>query len=309
MKMKKLILIPMIFVLVLSFAQKGNWQPQATEFSENLYGLSFSVTDSLSGWICGANGLMLHTTDGENWAQQQTPITVNLYDVFFLDSLNGWACGDSGVILITGNAGQIWEILETPINDRRLVSIEFTVFNGSHYGYSVGDTVAIATPDGGQTWYGGSSQIMFYDVTFWDPYDMFRGCFLTPFEMQCTEDFGNTWEWVGIFEYLQYGIIRKDIDEFVWETNCWTVGQYGTAYYNYYPGSSYPFFPSQTPDTLDLYEGDVEEYDSIIWAVGELGEIIYSADLGYTYNKYTITHRIPSSFTRKLNIIKIFCCW
>lgn len=232
--MKKLIFIPLLLVIFIVQAQKGNWQPQATEFSNNLYGLSF--TDSLTGWICGENGLMLHTTDGDNWNQQPTPVTVNLYDVFFLDSLNGWACGDSVVVLKTSNAGEIWELLDTPINDRKLVSIEFTVFNGFHYGYSVGDTAALGTPDGGQTWYGGNSQVMFYDVTFWDPYDGFRGCFLTPYEMQCTEDFGNTWEWVGVFEFIQYGIIRKDSAEFSWFYNCWTVGNFGTAYYTVYPG-------------------------------------------------------------------------
>jgi len=282
--MKIEILILLLFAFSSSLAQKGEWQILNTEFNENLYGISF--TDSLTGWICGENGLMLHTTDGENWAQQTTPVTVNLYDVFFINDSKGWACGDSGVVIRTNDSGEVWEIVVTPIDDRKLSAIEFTQISGSLYGYSVGDTSSIATPDGGDTWYGGSTPIMFYDVTFWDPYDGFRGCFLTPFEMQCTEDFGSTWEWVGVFEFLQFGIIRKDLDEFVWENNCWTVGHYGTAYYNYYPGDSYPFILSQTPDTLDLYEGDVDEMDSTIWAVGELGEIIYSLDYGVTYSKY-----------------------
>lgn len=292
MKMKKLILIPMIFVLVVSFAQEGNWQTQATEFSENLYGLSFSVTDSLSGWICGENGLMLHTTDGEYWVQQPTPVTVDLFDVFFLDSLKGWSCGDSGIIINTNNGGLNWIVQEDFYSDYTYKSIELTLFNGSIYGYCVGNNIGVSTSDG-QLWLGTTSLNIIHDVTFWDPYNGFRGCFLINNEMQCTQDYGMTWEYVGLFEFMQYGIIRKD-QPFSWIWNTWTVGVRGTVYYNHYPGNFYPFLQAQTPDTLDLFEGDVDEIDSTIWAVGELGEIIYSTDFGVSYLKY------PSPTTKNL---------
>jgi len=288
--MKKLTFVLLFFSVSISFAQKGTWQLQATEFSENLYGLSF--TDSLTGWICGENGLMIHTTDGENWAQQPTPVTVNLYDVFFLDSLNGWACGDSGVILNTGNAGQIWEIQESQIDDRRFVSIELTFFNGQIYGFSTGDSAVTGTSNGVE-WIGLTPSNMYYDISYWDPYDGFRACFLVNDEIFCTQDFGITWEAVWYFSNTQYGIIRKD-KPYPWIWNCWTVGENGTAYYNHYPGNFYPFIQAQTPDTLDLFEGDVDEIDSTIWAVGEIGEIIYSTDFGVSYLKY------PSPTTKNL---------
>ncbi|MBC8488389.1 MAG: T9SS type A sorting domain-containing protein [Bacteroidetes bacterium] len=280
--MKNLIFIPLLLVISLLQAQNGKWQTQAIETNNNLYGLSF--TDSLTGWICGENGLMLHTTDGYNWNQQPTPVTVNLYDVFFLNALQGWSCGDSGTIIHTNNGGQVWEIQESQINDRRFVSIELTNFNGLIYGFSVGDSAVTGTSNGAE-WIGLTPSNMYYDITYWDPYDGFRACFLTPYQMVCTDDFGCTWEWVAVFECVQYGIIRKD-KPFAWIYNTWTVGENGTAYFNYYPGDFYPFYPAQTPDTLDLYEGDVDEYDSTIWAVGEIGEIIYSTDFGVSYQKY-----------------------
>jgi hypothetical protein len=240
----------------------------------------------LIGWICGEDGLIIHTIDGENWIQQSTPVTINLYDVFFLDNLLGWSCGEDGTIIHTFDGGQTWEIQETQIYDRKFVSIALTNFYGQIYGFCVGDTCGVSTSDGDE-WLGGTSLNMFYDITYWEPQPGgFRACILTNNEMQCTQDYGITWEWVGVFEDLQFGIIRKNKQGFPWITNTWTVGLNGTAYYNHYPGNGYPFFPAITPDTLDLYEGDVDENDSTIWAVGELGEIIYSTDFGFTFQKY-----------------------
>ncbi len=147
----------------------------------------------------------------------------------------------------------------------------------------MGDSVFLATNDNCQTLYGGQTEQTSFDVTFYIPYTSIDGLFLTPYMIWFTDDFGNTWANLGGFEFNQYGIIRKNIG-INWLYNLWTVGEMGSAYYCMVPFEA--FYQSQTPDTLDLYEGDVDEYSQTIWAVGEKGEIIYSTNLGISYQKY-----------------------
>ncbi len=98
--MKKIFIILLFFVSATQ-AQISKWEVYPLDFTNDLYGISF--TDSLTGWICGENGLIIHTIDGDNWIQQQSQVTVDLYDIFFLDSLKGWACGDSVTVLKTND--------------------------------------------------------------------------------------------------------------------------------------------------------------------------------------------------------------
>jgi len=58
------------------------------------------------GWLVGNSGTILKTTKGgENWIQQKSNTTNDLYTVFFLDENNGWAAGAYGTILKTTNGG------------------------------------------------------------------------------------------------------------------------------------------------------------------------------------------------------------
>ena len=278
--MKKILII-LMFYSSFTYSQIGKWEQSNLDYSNDLYGISF--TDSLTGWICGENGLIIHTIDGNNWIQQQSQVTVNLYDIFFLDSLNGWACGDSATVLKTTNGGENWQTIPTPLNDRKLVSLEFTNYGGDIYGYLVGDSISLATNDNCQTIYGGQNEQISFDITFYTPYTGFEGLFLSQYMIWFTDDFGITWADLGGFEYNQYGIVRKNVS-INWGYNLWTVGEMGSAYFCIEPFQA--FYQSQTPDTLDLYEGDVDEYEEIIWAVGEKGEIVYSTDLGISYQKY-----------------------
>lgn len=52
------------------------------------------------------------------WLRQSSPTTQKLHHLSFIDSLTGWVSGDSGVILHTSNGGLNWEIQETGLDDR-----------------------------------------------------------------------------------------------------------------------------------------------------------------------------------------------
>ncbi|MBK8983117.1 MAG: hypothetical protein IPM38_12515 [Ignavibacteria bacterium] len=75
--------------------------------------------NSNTGWISGDIGTIMRTTNGGNsWEIQNSGITNNIEDIFFLDNLNGWALS--------------WEIFPD---------------SASFFG-----TISLNTSDGGNTW-------------------------------------------------------------------------------------------------------------------------------------------------------------
>ena len=53
---------------------------------------------SNDGWVLGAGGFVLNTTDGgENWTEEDLAVPY-FADICFADSLNGWAAGYGGTI-------------------------------------------------------------------------------------------------------------------------------------------------------------------------------------------------------------------
>jgi photosystem II stability/assembly factor-like uncharacterized protein len=93
------------------------------------------------------------------WIQQPSPVTVDLWDVIFLDSLTGWIAGDSGLIMKTTNGGSNWIIQNTEtdkmirklfvVNENLLWAITWEIFPppGSYYG-----SIFMKSTNGGDTW-------------------------------------------------------------------------------------------------------------------------------------------------------------
>jgi photosystem II stability/assembly factor-like uncharacterized protein len=72
---------------------------------------------SSNGFVVGAAGFILHTTDGwQTWEVQKSGIRypedttaiIFLRDVYIADSAIAWAVGDAGSILHTNNGGKSW---------------------------------------------------------------------------------------------------------------------------------------------------------------------------------------------------------
>jgi photosystem II stability/assembly factor-like uncharacterized protein len=75
----------------------ANWQTQPLDVSEALFDVYIS---GRLGWIVGANGTILQTTNsGQTWIQQESPTKNNLMCLFFLSSHQGWAGGDRRTLL------------------------------------------------------------------------------------------------------------------------------------------------------------------------------------------------------------------
>jgi photosystem II stability/assembly factor-like uncharacterized protein len=104
---KIVIILGLLFVATTNFAQQGwFWQnplPQGNSLN------SIYFVDENTGWVAGAYGTILHTTDsGANWNPQSSGTLWNLYSVFFADANNGWTAGLTGIILHTTDGGGSW---------------------------------------------------------------------------------------------------------------------------------------------------------------------------------------------------------
>lgn len=67
---------------------------------------SVRFTDVNNGWLCGANGGILYSSNGgSNWSLQASGVSVTLNEHYMLNQNTGWIVGNNGVILKTTNGG------------------------------------------------------------------------------------------------------------------------------------------------------------------------------------------------------------
>jgi len=181
------------FIIIASLSSidiLGQWNPQSSGLSTNLYSLFF--LDENNGWITGAEGRILKTTNGgQNWSQipsgtsfslsfvkffnenegitagnggtikKSTDSGLTWYDVSsgtsvrlqegsFIDSLQGWICGDNGIVLKTTDGGDSW-IIQTYVTSSNL---SYIYFINENIGFvcSEGNGQIWKTTDGGISW-------------------------------------------------------------------------------------------------------------------------------------------------------------
>ena len=84
-----------------------SWLPQDSGTDSRL--TDVTLVDTVTGWVVGEMGTILHTVDGgETWEPQDSGTDNILSAIAFLDANNGWAVGDKGTILRTADGGLIW---------------------------------------------------------------------------------------------------------------------------------------------------------------------------------------------------------
>jgi len=89
-----------------------NWEIRP--YSSNRWQSVF-LTQTGQAWAVGANGNSAHSTDwGYTWTAQQSGVTCELWEVFFVNDDEGWIVGGGigypGVILHTTNGGVITDV-------------------------------------------------------------------------------------------------------------------------------------------------------------------------------------------------------
>ena len=140
---------------MLSFGQSP-WVNLARFTTKNLSRVSF--VDSLTGWVAGDSGGVFRTTNGgQSWEVQDTKITNNIFDLFFVDRSYGWAVAlqymqDTSwygtVLLRTTNGGGTWMKRNLPMEYFYSLAF-FDSVNGWMAGH---DGKLRKTTDGGITW-------------------------------------------------------------------------------------------------------------------------------------------------------------
>jgi len=87
---------------------------------------SINFLDSLNGFVCGNNGVILKTTNGgNNWTTINGGVlNIRLNAISFKNTLNGIVAGDSGVVYLTTNGGTNWT-LQTSLTTRNLLDEKY----------------------------------------------------------------------------------------------------------------------------------------------------------------------------------------
>jgi photosystem II stability/assembly factor-like uncharacterized protein len=79
-----------------------NWYAQRSNTSADLLDVKF--VDAVEGWAAGAEGTLLHTTDGVHWMVMPSVTSHPLERLFFTDRDHGWAIGFGGTIISYSNS-------------------------------------------------------------------------------------------------------------------------------------------------------------------------------------------------------------
>ncbi len=148
--MKKLLSFS-LFALLLSgafSARADGWIVQDSGTSENLEAVWF--VDNQTGWVVGANGVILNTTNGgESWNAPVNLTNEDLKDVAFKSSMLGLIVGDNGAIFRTTNGGASWQKVSGGVS----ANLAAVSFGSDGYVYAAGrDGVILRSMDDGMNW-------------------------------------------------------------------------------------------------------------------------------------------------------------
>jgi len=217
--MKTLYLLFVILVLPSTYIL-AQWNFQNSGISTNLYSLYF--LDENNGWITGAEGRILKTTNGgQNWVQIPSGTSFSLSFVKFFNENEGIIAGSGGTIKKSTDGGVTWY----NVNSGTSLRLQEGSFINSLQGWICGDNgIVLKTTDGGDSWhtetYVTSSNLSYVylineDVGF--------VCSEGNGQIWKTTDGGNTWE----FRY-QRGHYLWQI-HFATQDTGFVVGEFGVV--------------------------------------------------------------------------------
>jgi photosystem II stability/assembly factor-like uncharacterized protein len=133
------------------------WQQTAVGLGSLPDAWTASFSDSQNGWVVGAGGFALQSTDGgASWVMRNRGSNFQVFDLDMFTEQYGLAVGWAGYVLRTTNGGDFWETKKLEVTGQifgrdehlygvSIVDDEFAVAAGP------GGTV-FRTYDGGQTW-------------------------------------------------------------------------------------------------------------------------------------------------------------
>jgi photosystem II stability/assembly factor-like uncharacterized protein len=223
----------LIFLIVFISAINAQWHWQnPTPIGIRISDIKF--TDELTGYVCGAGGLFLKTTDGGNkWAELKTPSDGLILEIFFLNNETGWylTYGDYSLYKTT-DGGINWTFVSN-FSPRYATTIWFLdELNGFAGGYNN----LLKTSDGGLTWSEVNNTFSAYSIFFLTK-DI--GLISVPNGIKKTTNGGVDWQPIGmsVYNFTPSKIFALDTN------NIYVVGSgddfYGNIlYYAFYQTSN-----------------------------------------------------------------------
>lgn len=208
-----------VYHVLQSIDSTETWNVLYTD--EQNYLSSIYFTDSLNGWIAGAEGRILNTSDGGiTWNEQSGNDNVILRDILFLDTLTGFAVGENTSIMKTTNGGTDW----VAVGD----DLPFSTLN------------TIAGFGEGNLWIGGSNGMIFYSSdngTTWQENQLGISDYIYDFYFK-TEKIGWACSSSGRLYYTLQGATNWKISDtlgdynlngivFADDDNGWIIGDQG----------------------------------------------------------------------------------
>lgn len=205
MRIKSRIFCYLVVALVsLTMSYKST---HASIYAYDLFGLE--VVDN-NYWVCGANGQVLHSVDGNSWAAQKTGVDVTLTSIAFVNSRKGFCVGGNGTVLKTEDGGNRW--VKVSINSKYLLTGIY--FVNANKGFITGEFGGLfLTEDGGEHWkplLGNQLDAIFQSIDFYEgKYGWVVGEFGAVYQ---SSDGGITWKKVnvGAEEYTLFGVKAFD---------------------------------------------------------------------------------------------------
>ncbi len=213
------LIITSAFLVVTS---EGQWSIVNTGVQTNLASVRF--TSENDGWIVGADGLVLRSTNrGLDWTAETLAEKRHLRSIDFTDTLNGWIVGDHGVILrrawVPGTVGVRWHVVPSgTIDDLRAVDF----FDPDHGWACGGRGVVLKTNDGGRTWRNIHSAKNDWETYFGLHFTDSLNGWVVGSNVLHTTDGGESWDTVEIGSVEEMRGV-----EFVSKEIGWTVGRLG----------------------------------------------------------------------------------
>lgn len=171
-------------ICLLSINLSAQWEPLDSPATIHLNDACF-INENLgyvAGGMNGINGVILKTTDGENFIELEIPFYNQLNSVYFIDEDIGYVAGHNGLIAKTIDGGLNW-IVQISNTTSQLNSIYFKneeIGYSSGYGSGFGGEIFM-TIDGGQNW----------TSVFYNSYQMNHMTFVSQSLGYATADYGR----------------------------------------------------------------------------------------------------------------------
>lgn len=252
---------------------------------------SIHAIDSHTVVAAGAEGTIMHTTNGGNtWAIVTSGTTELLRALSFIGD-TGWVVGDASTVLKTLDGGATWAPLSIPgtptLRDVFFVDQNTGWISGGPIGAETGDTVLLKTLDGGATWI---PQVADFTVRMMCFVDADSGCAAGGNNLARTTDGGETWDACDPVTTGWFSSIY-----FVDALHGWTSGGAGFVGVTTDGGRTWSAQASGTTrNVLELHFVD----QNTGWYVGRGTNIATTVDGGITWTFQTCpTASIPSDLS------------